>query len=87
VPLHGDSDTLGVLKDKRLKDADLELRGRLDGSRFVVNPIHTNAMHVHKDGKRLIITYWCDLCAIRTFTPGICWCCQEQTELDLRDKL
>jgi hypothetical protein len=30
-----------------------------------------------------MVTYWCAVCAIRTFTPGICWCCREETELDL----
>jgi hypothetical protein len=86
VVLHGDKDTLGVLNDKRLAGAELELKGHSEGERFVVDPIHTKAMHVHRDGKRLLITYWCDLCAIRTYTPGICWCCQQETELDLREK-
>jgi hypothetical protein len=87
VALGGDADTLGVLNDKRLRGAHLEVKGHLQGGLFAVDPIHTDAMHVYKDGKRLIITYWCDLCAIRTYTPGICWCCQKNTELDLREKL
>jgi hypothetical protein len=87
VALGGDPDTLGVLNDKRLRGAHLEVKGHFDGGLFAVDPIHTDALHVHKDGKRLIITYWCELCAIRTYTPGICWCCQENTELDLREKL
>jgi hypothetical protein len=32
-----------------------------------------------------MVTYWCEVCAIRTYTPGECMCCQENTELDLRD--
>jgi hypothetical protein len=32
-----------------------------------------------------VITYWCDVCSIRTYTPGKCWCCQQETTLDLRD--
>jgi hypothetical protein len=85
VALGGDPDTVGVLNDKRLANARLELRGRMEQDRFVVDPIHTKAMHVHREGKKLLITYWCDLCAIRTYTPGICWCCQQETELDLRE--
>jgi hypothetical protein len=74
-----------VLHDQRLAGADLEVLGHQDGERFVVDPIHTKAMHVHRGGKRLNITYWCDTCAIRFYTPGICWCCQQETELDLRE--
>ena len=52
---------------------------------FVVDPIHTKALRVYHDGKRHTISYWCDLCSIRTYTPGVCWCCQQETALDLQD--
>ncbi|MBK9166417.1 MAG: hypothetical protein IPM24_03015 [Bryobacterales bacterium] len=88
VPLDGDADTLGVLRDARLAGAAMELRGTMQPSgKFRVNPIHERAMHVHKEGKRLLVTYWCDVCAIRTYTPSKCWCCQEETELDLRETI
>jgi hypothetical protein len=84
--LTGDDDTVGVLNDARLANADFEVIGTSTGpDQFAINPIHTRAMFVHKGGKRLLVTYWCDVCAIRTYTPGICWCCRENTELDLRD--
>ena len=83
--LRGDDDTAGVLKDARLAGADFEVVGRLDGETVTIEPIHTAALFAYKDGKRLRVTYWCDVCAIRTYTPGICWCCREETELDLRD--
>ena len=82
--LTGDDDTMGVLKDARLADVDFEASGNSTGAdQFTINPIHTKAMFVHKDGKRLFVTYWCDVCAIRTYTPGICWCCRDETALDL----
>ncbi|MEJ7609506.1 MAG: hypothetical protein WKF37_25350, partial [Bryobacteraceae bacterium] len=84
ILLDGDEDTLGVLNDKRLLAADMELNGTLEGSKFTVNPIHMRSMFVHKGGERLSISYWCDVCAIRTYTPGLCWCCREDTILDLR---
>ena len=88
IPLDGDADTIGVLRDARLSGASMELRGAMQPSgKFRVNPIHERAMHVHKDGKRLFVTYWCDVCSIRTYTPSKCWCCQEETELDLRDTI
>lgn len=86
VTLHGDEPTMGVLNDKRLADVDLEAIGHFASPElFEVDPIHTRAMFVHKDNKRLLITYWCDVCYIRTYTPGVCWCCQKYTDLDLRE--
>jgi hypothetical protein len=85
--LDGDKDTVGVLNDTRLANMSFELKGKFVGTKFEVDPIHTRAMHVMKDGKALLVTYWCEVCSIRTYTPGICWCCQEYTELDLREHL
>ena len=86
VSLEGDQPTTGVLMDKRLAGVDLEVAGQFSApGLFTVDPIHTKAMFVHKGGKKLLITYWCDVCSIRTYTPGKCWCCQEETDLDLRE--
>ena len=83
--LTGDEATMGVLKDPRLAGADFEVHGKLEAGTVSVNPIHTRALFVHKNGKRLLVTYWCDVCYIRTYTPGRCWCCQDDTRLDLID--
>lgn len=85
--LMGDASTMKVLADDRLKGADLELAGQWqpDG-KFRIDPFHTHAVHVYKDGKRLQISYWCSVCSIRTYTPGKCMCCQDETELDLKEK-
>src|SRR3954447_13442809 len=85
VALSGDDDTVGVLRDTRLAGSDFEAGGKLKGENLAINPIYTAALYAYKDGKRLRVTYWCDVCAIRTYTPGICWCCRQETELDLRD--
>jgi hypothetical protein len=85
LSLRGDPDTTGVLKDVRLAGADFEVIGQLEGDTVTIQPIHTAALFAYKDGKRLRVTYWCDVCAIRTYTPGLCWCCRQETELDLRD--
>ncbi len=87
VPVDGDNEVRGVLRDKRVIGSDFEVEGALGGNGvFQANPIHENPLFVHKGGKRLYVTYWCDVCAIRTRTPGVCWCCQEETELDLRER-
>lgn len=86
VAVDGDEPTRGILNDKRLAGADLEAAGHFTGpGNFVVDPIHTKALHVYKDGKRRSISYWCSTCSIRTYTPGNCVCCQQETELDLQD--
>lgn len=86
VRLTGDEATLGVLRDARLKNADFEAAGRFTGANeFAVDLIHTRSLFAYVNGRRLMVTYWCDVCYIRTFTPGVCWCCQEDTALDLRE--
>lgn len=83
--LTGDEPTLGVLKDKRLAGAEFEVTGKLEAGKVMIDPIHTRALYTFKGGKRLLVTYWCDVCYIRTYTPGLCWCCQDDTRLDLLD--
>jgi hypothetical protein len=86
IVLSGDGPSEAILHDDRLRGADLEVVGHFTGpDRFEIDPIHTVAMFVHKDGKRLKITYWCDVCYIRTLAPGTCVCCQKYTDLDLQD--
>jgi len=53
--------------------------------RFPIDPIHTRALLARQGGKLRMITYWCDTCSIRSFTPGPRVCCQRETTLDLRD--
>lgn len=85
VEVSGDADTLGVLADERLDGEDFEVLGEpKDATHFEAEKIHTRSLFVHKGGKRLMVTYWCDVCYIRTYTPGICWCCQKYTDLDLQ---
>jgi hypothetical protein len=86
ISLDGDEPTMSVLNDKRLAGFDIEAKGSFTApDRFQVDPFHTKAVFVHKDGRLKVITYWCDVCSIRTYTPGPCWCCQKETLLDLRD--
>jgi hypothetical protein len=86
VYLQGDAATLAVLNDKRIWDSDFEVIGHFNTpDHFEIDGIHTRAMFVRKDGKRLLITYWCDVCYIRTYSPGTCVCCQKYTDLDLRE--
>ena len=86
ITLSGDEDTQKVLHDPRLDGVTLEAVGHFTSPRqFAVEPIFEKNMFVLKDGKRLRVTYWCDICSIRTYAPGVCVCCQKWTDLDLRD--
>lgn len=86
VTLSGDAPTLLVLDDERLLGKDFEAEGTPgpNGS-FSIAPIHTKPMFVYLNGRRLGVSYWCDICYIRTYSPGACWCCQEYTKFDPKD--
>ena len=86
VTLDGDDTTLRVLSDDRINGFAIEARGHFTApGRFLINPSHEKSMLVKKDGKLKMVTYWCNVCSIRSYTPGPCACCQQETLLDLRD--
>ena len=86
IQLQSDEPTMAVLADERLKDADFEVLGHYEApDRFTVDHIHTRSLYVHKGDKRLMVLYWCDVCYIRTYSPGLCVCCRKYTDLDLRE--
>ncbi len=73
----GDAFTVAQMADPKLKDRELELEGSFDApGHFAATKLFTL-----KNGKRYKVTYWCDICSIRTHMPGRCMCCQGETEL------
>ena len=86
VLLDGDASTRKVLHDERINGFEMEARGHYTApGHFTIDPQHTRALLVHDHGHAKMVTYWCDVCGIRAYTPGPCVCCQAETELDLRD--
>ncbi len=86
VALTGDDETEKVLADERLQNTDFEVVGQEAApGKFRVEPIHIPALFVHRDGRKLRVTYWCDVCYIRTYAPGLCWCCRKETLLDPKE--
>jgi hypothetical protein len=86
VALTGDDATRKVLDDKRIGGMEVEVKGHfVNAGSFAIDRIETHSMVAIKDGKRYRVTYYCDVCAIRSFTPGLCVCCQQETRLDLMD--
>ena len=77
-PLVKDVRSRGFWMDKRLRDRPMELHvHKFPGLPFV-RVIDT---HSFKDGKKFAVDYWCTVCAITTFEPGPCPCCQDEIEL------
>jgi hypothetical protein len=86
VQLTGDNPTQKVLGDARLNGFEIQAKGHFTSpGQFQLDPIHTHSLLVHHDGHLKMVTYWCDVCSIRAYTPGPCVCCQQETVLDLRD--
>jgi hypothetical protein len=86
IVLDGDDDTRKILGDTRLNGFQVEVHGHFTApDHFLIDPIHTHALLVRQEGRLKLVTYWCDICSIRAYTPGPCVCCQRETTLDLRD--
>lgn len=86
IELDGDAPTRKVLHDERVSSMQAQVTGHYTArAKFLIDPQHKRALLVRKDGKLKMITYWCEVCGIRAYTPGPCVCCQGETDLDLRD--
>lgn len=86
ILLDGDEPTREVLGDTRLNGFQAQAKGHFTApDHFLIDPLHTRAMMVRQDGGLKMVTYWCDVCGIRSYTPGPCVCCQRETSLDLRE--
>ncbi len=86
VQLDGDTPTRKVLHDERISGMEAQATGHFTApGKFLVDPQYKRALLVRQGGKLKMITYWCDVCGIRAYTPGPCVCCQKETALDLRD--
>jgi len=86
IVLEGDDTESEVLADARVNGFEVQVTGHFTPEgHFLIDPAHHHPLLVRKDGHLKLITYWCDVCSIRAFTPGPCACCQKETALDLRD--
>jgi hypothetical protein len=86
VSLSADELTTKILLDARLNNSDFEVRGHFTTpDHFDVDPFEKRPAYIYVDGKRKVVSYWCDVCYIRTYSPGKCWCCQKYTDLDPQD--
>lgn len=86
VNLEADESIGALLDDERVIGMELEIEGQSKTAKqFAVNPVHRKPVYTYADGKRLLVSYWCDVCYIRFYRPGTCWCCQKEVLLDPKD--
>jgi hypothetical protein len=69
-----------VFTDSRVRQRQLQLTARLhSGDQLEIIKVQSI-----KDGKLYDIYYFCDVCTITSFTPGLCPCCRN--EMEFREK-
>ena len=86
IALDGDANTRKVLQDPRVNSLDAQATGHFTApGKFLIDPQHTHPLLVHDHDKLKMITYWCEVCSVRAYTPGPCVCCQGDTGLELRE--
>jgi len=65
-----------VFTDSRVRERELQITARLRES----NQLETIKVQSIRDGKLYDIYYFCDICSITAYTPGLCPCCRNQLE-------
>lgn len=87
IEIRADKDSDSVLHDQRLAPLEIALHGHaIDATHFQLDPFFLKPIYAVKDGKEMLVTYYCDVCSIRYYTPGRCACCQQETRVDLHDE-
>ena len=77
VELVSDEGLERTMRDPQLAKRTWEVRGQLgEDGRMRVEKIFTV-----KDGDLYRVTYYCEICHITTHEPGLCMCCQGDTDL------
>ena len=75
------TDTMTPLfTDARVRQRELQLTARLHAG----DQLEIIKVQSVKDGKLYDIFYYCDVCSITAYTPGLCPCCRN--ELEFREK-
>lgn len=77
-PLLKDRGSMMFFKDAKLLDRPMRLTGRVTGGRLQVVNVHSLVK-----GKLHDVYYWCEVCQIKRFEPGVCDCCG--ADLDFRE--
>jgi hypothetical protein len=74
--LSSDDSRVVMLTDERVRSRELQITAWRDGA-GVLAIVHLRSV---VDGKLHDPHYYCEVCAIRAYTPGLCWCCRAPFE-------
>lgn len=66
-----------ILREERVGGREFRLEGRWKAS----DTFDVERLFTLRDGKLFKVTYYCHVCAITSYKPGRCDCCQEPTEV------
>ena len=65
-----------IFTDSRVRQRELQITGRLrNGDELEIIKVQSI-----KSGKLYDIYYFCELCNIKAYTPGLCPCCRNELE-------
>ena len=73
--LSGDVET-AIFSDPRVRQRELQITGRLHSA----DQVELVKVQSIKDGKLFDIFYYCELCNIKAYAPGLCPCCRNEME-------
>ena len=65
-----------VFTDTRVRQRELQITARL----YAGDQLETIKVQSVKEGKLYDIFYYCDVCSITSYTPGLCPCCRNELE-------
>jgi hypothetical protein len=65
-----------VFTDPRVRQRELQITARLHAG----NELEIIKVQSIKDGKLYDIFYYCDVCSITAYVPGLCPCCRNELE-------
>jgi len=69
-----------VFTDTRVRQRELQVTARLHAG----DQLEIIKVQSVKEGKLYDIFYYCEVCSITAYTPGLCPCCRN--ELEFREK-
>ncbi len=65
-----------IFTDARVRQRELQITAQLHG----VNQLEIIKVQSVRDGKLYDIYYFCELCNIRAYAPGLCPCCRNELQ-------
>ena len=75
--LSSDDYANAILHEPRFVGRELRLEGRWKSA----DTFDADRLFSVRDGKLFKVIYYCDVCNITSYKPGLCDCCQQPTEV------